>query len=325
MAFYSTKIRIGSTSFNSDERNVVFFSLMATHHHHAKRIEAKELGDVLADHEKWLASDGKAGKFANLSGFNLENIDLSFRNLGKIVLKGARLQSANLHGANLEEANLAEADLSAANLRQASLQKSILCDVEFQNADVQDARIHDSDLSGADLTKANGLVSTQLGGTNLLRAKLPDSVHVESSIGEIGELAKTAKIVFLSCCLACFYSWITIGSTSDAHLLTNTRASKLPLLGVEMPISIFYFVGPIILLCTFLYLHIYLQRLWERLSSLPAIFQDGHTLDEKVYPWFFVGFARSHLPRLRNRRPAFSRFQFIACVVLAYSLIPITL
>jgi hypothetical protein len=48
-------------------------------------------------------------------------------------------------------------------------------------------------------------------------------------------------------------------------------------------------MAPLILLGVYFYLHLYLQRLWRDLSTLPAVFPDGEALDEKAYPWLLNG------------------------------------
>ena len=83
--------------------------------------------------------------------------------------------------------------------------------------------------------------------------------------------------------LGCVYSWLTIATTTDVKLLTNTASSPLPIIGTEIPIAWFYIAAPLVLIALYLYFHFYLQGLWESLASLPAIFPDGKRLDERAY------------------------------------------
>ena len=71
-------------------------------------------------------------------------------------------------------------------------------------------------------------------------------------------------------------------------------------------------------------LYLYLQRLWERLSQLPAVFTDGEALDEKVYPWLISGMVRSHVRLLKEHRPALSRIQTGISILLAWWVVPFT-
>lgn len=53
-----------------------------------------ELDKILAEHEKYVASDRKKGKWANLRGANLQRADLTAANLQGVNLLGADLQRA---------------------------------------------------------------------------------------------------------------------------------------------------------------------------------------------------------------------------------------
>jgi uncharacterized protein YjbI with pentapeptide repeats len=75
----------------------------------------------------------------------------------------------------------------------------------------------------------------------------------------------------------------------------------------------------------FVYLHLYLQRLWEALAELPAVFPDGRPLDKRAYPWLLNGLVRAHFKLLRNERPLFSRLQSFISILLAWWLVPLTL
>ena len=66
----------------------------------------------------------------------------------------------------------------------------------------------------------------------------------------------------------------------------------------------------------FIYFHIYLQRLWEVLATLPAIFPDGRRLDERSHPWLLGDLVRRYLPRLRRQRLALSRLQSGVSILL---------
>lgn len=105
-----------------------------------------ELDEIMNEHLKWLKSDGKEGKRANLSGAKLIKADLSGASLNKAILNRADLNEAflfraklikaelfraNLSKASLNEANLNEANLSGANLSGAELWSSFVDGVNF--------------------------------------------------------------------------------------------------------------------------------------------------------------------------------------------------
>jgi uncharacterized protein YjbI with pentapeptide repeats len=75
----------------------------------------------------------------------------------------------------------------------------------------------------------------------------------------------------------------------------------------------------------YFYFHFYLQKLWEELGSLPAVFPDGRPLHAKVDPWLLNDLVRSHMPKLSVNRPFLSYLQLWISVLLAWWVVPITM
>jgi hypothetical protein len=131
---------------------------------------------------------------ADLSGRNLEHIDLSDADLHHATLNGAILNGANLASANLSDAelhgawlmlaklpsaNLQEAYCHSANFNHAILAGANLRGTTFRAADLQMANLDGADLTGANLLRANlaaaSLRDADLSHANLLRAQLVDT------------------------------------------------------------------------------------------------------------------------------------------------------
>jgi hypothetical protein len=79
--------------------------------------------------------------------------------------------------------------------------------------------------------------------------------------------------------------WLTVASVSDFALITNSTALPLPIASTSIPIAGFFYIAPIVLTLFFIYFHLSLQRVWEMLADLPAVFPDGVPLDKRAYPW----------------------------------------
>ncbi len=118
---------------------------------------------------------------------------------------------------------------------------------------------------------------------------------------------------------------LTLGTTADAKLVTNSATSPLPIIQTAAPIAGFFWVGALLLAGIFFYLHLYLQRLWEALADLPAVFPDGVSLDRKVDPWLVIGLVRRYVPRLAAERPTFWRLHTAVVVLSAWWAVPVTL
>src|SRR5438552_3468695 len=174
-------------------------------------------------------------------------------------------------------------DLSRADLTNVRL----LTHVDFWRADLRQANfskahlhgtiLHEANLQGANLTDTTGLLPNQLAGADVSDARLPANFPLFTALDHVKDLADSAQKVFLSLLVGCVYCWLTIATTTDARLLTDSVSSPLPI--VQTPISIvsFFWIAPWILFFVYWYLLLYLQRLWEGLAELPAILPDGRT------------------------------------------------
>jgi uncharacterized protein YjbI with pentapeptide repeats len=233
--------------------------------------------------------------------------DLADADLKGLDLRRADLRRANLELADLTRANLDHADLRASNVTRACFREAVL---------------HD-----ANLTEIAGAVQAdQFAGADLAGARLPDGLGDEfKEAGAAKEISENAQKLFVAVLAACLYSWLTIATTTDISLITNRASSPLPIIQTSIPIVGFYVVTPVLLLGVYFYFHFYLQKLWEELSSLPAIFPDGRPLYRKADPWLLSDIVRAHVCKLRTGRPFFSYLQQWISVFLAWWLVPITL
>ena len=256
-----------------------------------RRLPEDELAVCLAAHQQWLEteeSDPRGGTPADYSNADLRGHDFT--------------------GANLNHANFRDADLRKAN---------------FSGADLTEAEFRGANLEGANLTGVVGLFGEQLSDTNLRRAKMPENFGFEA-LDKVNALSKDAYPLFLTMLLACVYSWLTIASTKDPALLMNSGTSKLPVIDVEIPIVGFYWMAPLVLLGIYVYFHINLQRLWEAMTTLPAIFPDGVTLDRKTDSWLLIDLVRRHYKYLKPSPPPLAWLQETLSLLLAWWVVPLT-
>jgi uncharacterized protein YjbI with pentapeptide repeats len=326
-----------------------------------RKLGPEDLARIVEAHGAWVKSEGARGqaadlRYAELIGATLRGVNLSKAALTGAVLTGADLRGANLRKADLAGAVLAKADLTGACLAKSDLRGADLGEARVRRADLYRADLREADLAGANLqgadivradlqqaqlrranlrdcnlqdavlTGCHGLLVGQLGGANLSGARLPDDVKFEG-LGNVAEASKMTQNLFTTILLACAYAWLTIASTTDAQLLNNAAppSSRLPVLGADIPLVRFYAVVPMLLLGLYVYFHLGLQRLWEELAELPAVFPDGRPLDKKAYPWLLNVLVRAHATRLRENRSHLSRWQARMSVLLAWGLVPLTL
>src|SRR5262245_42423838 len=198
--------------------------------------------------------------------------------------------------------DLYRADLTRAKLTNVNLWRADLRQVNLSKAHLHETTLHEADLQGANLTDATGLLPRQLAGADVSDARLPANFPLFTALDRVKDLSDSAQKIFIALLVGCVYCWLTIATTTDARLLTDSTSSPLPLVQTPMSISSFFRVAPWILFCVYLYLLLYLQRLWEGLAELPAIFPDGRTLPQRASSWLLNGLVSTHMFQLRDKQ-----------------------
>jgi uncharacterized protein YjbI with pentapeptide repeats len=267
------------------------------------KVSASDIADALEKHAEWLNAAGEAGVQADFSRKNLASADLVDAKLRdaifqKTVLKAADLTLADLRGASLLQANLADATLLGARLQQA-------------------------DLQAANLRGATGLLGSQLAGTNLFGAVLPETVRPFDGLKLARDAAKRAGWLLITSLLLEGIVSLRIFTTSDSQLVKNSTALPFSALQTTLPFVPFYLFGPVVIFVLYVCFHLYLQRLWEGIAQLPAIFPDGRKLDECI-PWFARWPARKRFKWLKNSPPSLAFLEAGIAIILFYWTTPLT-
>ena len=269
----------------------------------AGEIDLIELAAILDQHRIWVESGGDEGTKADLSGVNLENADLT---------------GVNLQGALLQRANLRNADLSMANLKGASLVQADLC-----NANLLGAELRGANLMGAQLYGAEGLWLGRLGGANLYDAMLPETISSIDGSKAVWEATRTARWFYFLMLTASAICCVVVATTSDARLILDGPTIPWRRLGNLLPMNAFYLIAPIALLIIFVRFQFLLLRVWASMAALPAVFQDGQTV-EREGPWYLMGLVRRHFRWLRDAKTAVSLLENVIATLLAYWVVPAT-
>ncbi len=262
-----------------------------------------ELAEILESHREWLRSGDEVGRQADLSRAHLEGTDLTDANLRFAVLDHTVLNAADLLLADLQGASLIQADLQFTNLLGA----------KFRHANLQ----------GATLEGATGLSTSQLAGANLFGAVLPAQMPGFEGLKHLTALARRAGWLIAAMLLLCTLTWLRIFTTADVRLLQNAAALPLPGLRNVLPLVPFYLFGPIVILGLYVAFHLFLQRLWDGIAALPAIFPDGERLDTAL-PRFARWPARKHLRWLEEQNLQQSRLETAIAIFLLYWTAPLT-
>jgi uncharacterized protein YjbI with pentapeptide repeats len=263
--------------------------------------------EKLASHREWVESHGLTGKRADLSGAELEASDLI---------------SVNLRLADLHDANLRASDLLLADLRDACLVRA-----DLEEACLVGANLEGANMEGASLETAMGLVPRQFAGANLRDALLAPQLMEFEAVGAFERASQNAFRYFGAMTSASVLSWLVIWKTRDAQLLTDSAV--IPFLhsraaAAALPTAESYLIVPVVLFILYLLFHFHLQRLWDAVMELPAVFPDGHTLGDRG-PGMISGLLRTHF-RWMNPDPSSTRLvEKGVSLLAAYWIVPATL
>jgi len=243
-----------------------------------------EVEEILREHQKWRETG--QGKRADFSNGHLEKINFAGRDLRQVIFR-----KAILRGANLQKALLGDTELQGADLQEAFL----------EGADLEDADLSQAILRNVDLSSAKHLIAAQIAGADLTRATVSREIQdFLNKPGNLDEVARLAGGLFVTVLSACAYIGLTVLSTTDAGLLTNTATSKLPILAIDIPIAWFYWLAPFLLLSMYMYFHLTLQKFWDGLAALPAKYPDGRRVDQMSYPWLLNALVGKYIPLLKG-------------------------
>ena len=323
-----------SLSDTSDENSVLLSSIENDVHAKLRKLPEKKLEEILKMHQRWLASQDDMESVADLSETDLANVDLSRRDLSYAKLQNAYLKNANLSCSKFKETDLSGADLSGADLTGADLRGANLGGVDLIGADLSGADLRNAKLKGAALNGAileNAQIQgaeylgLEFAGSDMTGAKLSTENQGFKPLSSVVEISINARRIFFVLLLACVYCWLTIATTADVKLITNSVSSRLPIIETEMPIVPFYFSAPLVLLSVYIYFHFYLHQLWKALAMLPAIFPDSRTLDQQAYPWLVIAIVRRHYSILAQDKSLLARLEVLGTVLLAWWAVPLSL
>jgi len=263
----------------------------------------------------------RRGRIPDATRQRIVNVERGYR-LHRLAILGHphRFRRGGWHHLDFSDTDWSGEDFSHADLRECDFSRC-----KFVDADLTDTRFWNATLIEADFSQARGLIPGHLAGADLAFAKLPKDLEKFAALDYVKSISENAAKVFLTLLALAAFIILTIASAQDSQLFLNTASTKLPVIGIDIPILGFYVAAPMLLLLLHLYLQIYLQRLWDALAALPAVFPDGRRLDESTFPWLINDLCRDRHPVLRKNRPRAARMQSFISTLLVWIMVPFTL
>ncbi len=127
------------------------------------------------------------------------------------------------------------------------------------------------------------------GDGDLGRRRQSDRRMHDDELDQIAEISRSSGGTWLSLLIVMLFCVVTLMGHRDADFFEAGAGTVLPFFGTSVPTQSFFLGAPLLVLGVFVYLHIYLVKLWRALSTPPMVLDDadGRTrrLDEAVFPW----------------------------------------
>ncbi len=99
----------------------------------------------------------------------------------------------------------------------------------------------------------------------------------------------------------------------------------IPDTGVAVPMVGFFLIVPIMFFIFYVYLHLYLYRMWQVIGKLPSVFHDGTPLDQAISPWLVTAFARFFQKHGVHEPSILGVSQKWVTIAIVWWLVPITI
>lgn len=108
-------------------------------------VSYSKVDEILAEHKRWLDTEGESGECADFSNMRLHGINFIARDLRQANFEGASLgwskfSDSDLEGANFENANLNLTSFRFADLRGANFKNATINATVFETADLRQAK-----------------------------------------------------------------------------------------------------------------------------------------------------------------------------------------
>lgn len=236
---------------------------------------------------------------------NTDHHDQSKNYYGKNI-SGQDFSSALLQHSNFSHSQSDNCNFTNTRLEGADFSFSDLKHSQFEGSNLKNTVFHFAQLEDCDLSTAVNLSETQFAGANLSYCKLPTSFSFPT-LNYVQEAAKSLSVHLITLFLACLYSWIAIGSTTDIDLLHDAKSIFFPLLEMSLPTVGFYYISPLVLLVITLAFNFQLSLYWQRLSCLPSYFPDGSVITLKTFPTLIDNMVEQYFPLVKKNHNTFDK------------------
>jgi uncharacterized protein YjbI with pentapeptide repeats len=121
----------------------------------------------------------------------------------------------------------------------------------------------------------------------------------DDGIKRVQDIIRNARATWFALLGALVFAAITLASVKDVSFFVNTVETKLPLVGISVPVVSFFWAGSLLIAALYAYFHLYLELLWQALGDAPARVKE-RPLADRIEPWIVSDTALRLRDRLRG-------------------------
>lgn len=199
---------------------------------------------------------------------------------------------------------------------------SNLSGLDFRESNLRNTLFYCCDLTGVNMQESKGVWAGAFRGADLSGAQLPSNISFENVTRKIEATVSLARPAYLTNIVTCVAVFLAIVVAS------GTTTIKLPFFGVPVDSNSFAIYGLIQSAIISFYVGMYLVRIWEGASELPAIHPNGVTTPDLISPWTAISpiwyYLRVRKSRGRLRPPQGYKWQFFMALISHWFVTPIT-
>ncbi len=115
--------------------------------------------------------------------------------------------------------------------------------------------------------------------------------QTQRQIARINELSALARASWIGLLAYLAFVFVTLLGVEDADFFVPSRQTQLPLVNVSIPTASFFVFAPILAAALYVYLHLFLIKLWDAFADPPAQIRtdparpEWAPLGDFVHPW----------------------------------------
>lgn len=105
------------------------------------------------------------------------------------------------------------------------------------------------------------------------------------SLKRVQDIIKNARATWFTLLGALAFASITLASVKDIAFFVENIETKLPIVGISVPIVTFFWAGTLLIAALYAYFHLSLELLWKALGEFALKDTSGVQLVDCVEPW----------------------------------------